>query len=422
LALWIDKSDDGGKRWGKRRLLLVLGIILNLGFLAYFKYANFFVSNLGATITPLASWAEKWKAIALPLGISFYTFQGLSYLIDVYRRQVPATKDFIRFGCYLTMFPQLVAGPIVRYSSIAEELAKRTLSAEHCSDGINRFVVGLAKKVLIADTLGKVADAAFSIHADQLSAWAAWPGILCYTLQIYYDFSGYSDMAIGIGKIMGFSFPENFNYPYISRSIGEFWRRWHMSLSTWFRDYLYIPMGGSRVASWRICLNLFIVFALCGFWHGAAWGFMVWGAYYGIILVIERLIPAIPGKFPRFLQHLYVVFIFVMGWVVFRADTLKEARHYYKALFGWYDGTYMQQKVWLKLFQGDVYLAFLLGIIFATPILPWIKKKFDPITRQPGWKGATVYTIQCVAVIALLFICLLPLFGATYHPFIYFRF
>jgi alginate O-acetyltransferase complex protein AlgI len=181
-------------------------------------------------------------------------------------------------------------------------------------------------------------------------------------------------------------------------------------------------MGGSRVASWRICLNLFIVFALCGFWHGAAWGFMVWGAYYGIILVIERLIPAIPGKFPRFLQHLYVVFIFVMGWVVFRADTLKEARHYYKALFGWYDGTYMQQKVWLKLFQGDVYLAFLLGIIFATPILPWIKKKFDPITRQPGWKGATVYTIQCVAVIALLFICLLPLFGATYHPFIYFRF
>jgi alginate O-acetyltransferase complex protein AlgI len=181
-------------------------------------------------------------------------------------------------------------------------------------------------------------------------------------------------------------------------------------------------MGGSRVAPWRICLNLFIVFALCGFWHGAAWGFMVWGAYYGIILVIERLVPAIPGKFPRFLQHLYVVFIFVMGWVVFRADTLKEARHYYKALFCWYDGTYMQQKVWLKLFQGDVYLAFLLGIIFATPILPWIKKKFDSITRQPGWKGATVYTMQCVAVIALLFICLLPLFGATYHPFIYFRF
>ncbi|KAF1077547.1 Peptidoglycan O-acetyltransferase [Halodesulfovibrio sp. MK-HDV] len=255
--------------------------------------------------------------ISLPLGVSFYVFQAASYLIDVYRKEVAPSRNIINFGCYLTMFPQLVAGPIVRYSQIADELITRHISLDNCAYGISRFIIGLAKKILIADTLGRVADAAFTVPNGALSAEGAWIGLICYAFQIYFDFSGYSDMAIGIGRMLGFTFPENFNYPYSADSIQNFWKRWHMSLSTWFQDYLYIPLGGNRKGTLRTYLNLIVVFLLCGFWHGANWTFMAWGGYYGVFLVLERAFPSFYKRIPKLLKHIYVIVIVFGGWVLF---------------------------------------------------------------------------------------------------------
>lgn len=410
-----------------RNRIFTLGLILNLLLLGYFKYMNFFVDNgilhILNSLLPNSLNISEFAKISLPLGISFYTFQGISYIIDVYRRDIPACRSIIDFGCYLTMFPQLVAGPIVRYSSIAKELRGRSLSIEQFSKGAQRFIIGLAKKLLIADTLGRVADAAFSIPVEQLSPLAAWAGIVCYTLQIYYDFSGYSDMAIGIGRMLGFTFPENFNYPYIARGIQEFWRRWHLTLSGWFKDYLYIPLGGNRHGILRTCLNLLIVFALCGFWHGAGWFFLVWGLWHGAFLILERVLPRFPQCLPRPLQHGYALLVIMLGWVIFRANDATHALGYMQGLLGFHALGVQTNHVWIQLFSGDVYIALFLGALFSAPILPILSIWWERLRVNTGnVQNIFIDATPLLASILLLYICMLPLFGATYSAFIYFRF
>lgn len=415
-----------GLKKSTEKTILAIGVILNLALLGGYKYLNFLTENaawLMGKISPTHDYSSWITDIALPLGISFYTFQGLSYLIDIYRKHISADKSFVEFACYLTMFPQLVAGPIIRYADIENELHELRQSPDKFMEGASRFTMGLAKKLFIADAVGSVADAAFGGAAGDLSAGSAWIGILCYTLQIYYDFSAYSDMAIGLGKMLGFTFPENFNYPYISRSLTEFWKRWHISLSSWLRDYLYIPLGGNRKGHNRTYINLFIVFILCGLWHGASWVFIIWGLFHGCILVLERIFPSIPGKFPRVVQHVYTIFLFMMGWVVFRADTAMHAFEYYNVLFsGGVDGI-TSGKVMLLFHSGDVYLALLLGILFSAPLVTRLKNKWNACLEKRSSTGiALMESLRFSGVILIFIACLLPLFGATYNAFIYFRF
>ena len=308
---------DAGKpgRHRRRQWLLTIAVAANLGMLVYFKYLNFLLVTLGRVGLGLS-----WEHVVLPLGISFFIFQAMSYTIDVYRGDVPPARDPVAFACYITMFPQLVAGPIVRYLDVANQLRCRTISAEKMASGIRRFIIGLAKKVLVANQMAILADQSFALSSTEISFGAAWMGTLAYTLQIYFDFSGYSDMAIGLGRMFGFEFLENFNYPYIARSVQDFWRRWHISLSTWFRDYLYIPLGGNRGSVAGTCFNLLAVFALCGFWHGASVNFLLWGLFHGVFLMLERICR---GHFraPRLLGHVYTLVVVMFGWVLFRAET-----------------------------------------------------------------------------------------------------
>lgn len=410
-----------------RRFALGIGIFLNILFLCYFKYMNFFVANgalsLVNILLPKSLSITSVATIMLPLGISFYTFQGMSYLIDVYRGDVHSTRNIVNFGSYLTMFPQLVAGPIVRYASIADALCHRKLTLQSFAHGAERFIIGLAKKLLIADTLGRVADAAFALPTNELSPLAAWAGIICYTLQIYYDFSGYSDMAIGMGKMLGFSFPENFNYPYISRSIQDFWRRWHITLSGWFRDYLYIPLGGNKHGVLRTAVNLWIVFALCGFWHGAAWSFLLWGLYHGTFLVLERLFPRFFATLPRCIQHVYTIAVFMGGWVIFRARDVHHAKQYFKGLVGYWELGVQTNRVWVELFAYDVYIALIIGIIGVMPLMPYMQRWWEGMSSK---LNPTLFSVgeflRMASMLALFCLCLMPLFGATYNAFIYFRF
>lgn len=417
----ISKSSD------YRKLMTAIGVILNICVLGYFKYFNFFMDIIGIDLmNAIINDNHKIKtviSVALPLGISFYIFQGISYLIDVYRGDVKATANFINFACYITLFPQLVAGPIVRYSQIEQELTARKISAERFSKGAARFIMGLAKKLLIADTLGRVADAAFAVPHGELSAIGAWLGIVSYSLQIYFDFSAYSDMAIGIGNMLGFTFPENFNYPYISKSAKEFWRRWHISLSSWFRDYLYIPLGGNRAGRTREYFNQIIVFALCGLWHGASVMFLLWGLYHGFFLTIEKLFPKILDKIPVFFRHIYAIFMFMFGWVLFRANDMEQALNYYKSLFGSYGEKIHEGDIWLNAFAGDYVLALIIGIVLSAPVFPFIKKKYDDIVNSAN--AAPLFFIlsaRNIMLLVLLVICFMPLFGSSFKAFIYFRF
>lgn len=428
VALFVCRHSGvlrGRERW--RRWVLILGIGLDLGLLVFFKYMNFIVDNGGVAlldaVLPRSLGIGHVARIALPLGISFFTFEGISYIVDAYRGNVAITHSAINFGCYLTMFPHLVAGPVVRYTDIVGAMTERRLSIGEFAGGVERFILGLAKKVLIADTLGNVADAAFAVPGAQLSAPAAWIGLVCYSLQIYYDFSGYSDMAIGLAHMMGFTFPENFNYPYISRSIREFWRRWHITLSTWFRDYLYIPLGGNRRGPRRTALNLVVVFALCGFWHGAQWTFLVWGLYHGAFLVVERVFPGFFERLPRPARHVYGILAFMLGWVVFRAHDFPHALSYYAALVGLHTAGVQTNLVWMQFFAGDVYLALAVGIVGSAPVVPWLgrlwRERLDAVRPAlAGWLEAA----RLCAVYALFLVCLMPLFGATYSAFIYYRF
>ncbi len=412
---------ESPRKRGWRLLILWLAVAANLGMLIYFKYMNFLVGalgNLGVEV-PLES-------VVLPLGISFFIFQAMSYTIDVYQGTVPPAREPIAFACYITMFPQLVAGPIVRYCDVASQLRRRVLSPEKAASGVRRFIIGLAKKVLIANQVALLADKAFALGADEVTFGAAWIGTIAYTLQIYFDFSGYSDMAIGLGRMFGFDFLENFNYPYLSRSVQEFWRRWHISLSTWFRDYLYIPLGGNRSTKVRTYFNLWVVFALCGFWHGASVNFLAWGMYHGFFLVVERMFRG-RGVGSRVLGHLYTLLVVMFGWVLFRAETWSQTMVLWKAMIGLGSALPGGSEIWLW-FGKDVRLAMAAGALFSIPVVPVLRPWIQSVlsghsSEKDGEGGMALYMALRLAVIGTLFGACVPLLVAeTYNPFIYFRF
>ncbi|MGI6239277.1 MAG: MBOAT family O-acyltransferase [Christensenellales bacterium] len=403
MAVSIAVNHLFAQRVRTSRAAYAAGIAFNLALLGTFKYLDMLIES--------ANWALKLNlplsGIALPIGISFYTFQTMSYLIDVRRGDVDAQRNPLRFATYVVMFPQLIAGPIVRYVDISRELGAVDIGMDSAAAGVRRFCVGLAKKALIANSAAEIADAAFGAHA-QLSFDAAWLGVIAYAVQIYFDFSGYSDMAIGMGRMLGFRFLENFDYPYIARSVREFWRRWHISLSTWFRDYLYIPLGGSRKGSLRTARNLVIVFALCGLWHGASWSFVIWGLWHGIFLCFER-IPAVKRALSGALggiARVYTLLVVLIGWVLFRADTLGQAMEYLQRMFSLNFGAGMDAGTLLDWRKG---VLLVIGILFCAK---W---------RRPR-AGAWTDVAYTIASFALLILSMLSLAGGTYNPFIYFRF
>jgi alginate O-acetyltransferase complex protein AlgI len=414
LARWIDRARRGrGARAG-----LVTAVVINIGLLVIFKYANFLTDNVNVLLATLRLPPLVVPPIELPIGISFFTFQALSYVIDVYRRDVPVQRNPFALGLYIALFPQLIAGPIVRYHDVARQIVERTVTRSDFAAGVERFVIGLGKKVLIANTLAGPADLIFSVPGDQLTTGVAWFGVLCYSLQIYFDFSGYSDMAIGLGLMLGFRFLENFDYPYISRSVTEFWRRWHISLSTWFRDYLYIPLGGSRVAPVRVYLNLLTVFLLCGLWHGASWTFVIWGLFHGAFLVLERRgLSGLIGRWWSPLRHVYVLLVVMVSWVFFRSATLGEAWGFLGAMAGLASGAGQHLGLYL---DGEKLLVVAAGLLGAAPIGPlvrgWCERARSPFT------DGLVGLCRIAAMTAILLVSSMLLAAGTYNPFIYFRF
>lgn len=396
-----------------RQCWLTAALVFNLSLLGFFKYANFLVNNLNILLSGIQLPQVYLPAVHLPIGISFFTFQAIAYVMDVYRRKIAAQNEVFKLGLYISLFPQLIAGPIVRYTQIHEALDQRVSTLESRALGVQRFVIGLAKKVLIADTLGLVADQIFALPDGTMEASTAWLGILAYTFQIYYDFSAYSDMAIGLGQIFGFHFPENFNYPYISRSLREFWQRWHISLSTWFRDYLYIPLGGNRISRTRTFFNLGLVFFLCGLWHGASWNFIIWGLFHGCFLILER---TAFGKWleasPNWMQHFYLLTVVVIGWVFFRAEDLDQAMQYFAALLGQSDSPRYYPGLYLN---PEIQVALVLALAFAGPIFPIIQKA----SQRQGIFGQALYLS---ALLGLFLWSLTTIMASSYQPFIYFRF
>lgn len=406
---------------GKKKIGLFISILANLGFLFFFKYSNFTFDNFNLLLDKLGLYSEALSnlpKIALPIGISFYTFQTLSYSIDVYRGNIKANRSFIDFATYVTMFPQLVAGPIIRYADIYTDLKERVTTSTDFAIGCERFIVGLAKKVLLANTFAYVADQIFGLPNYSLSSPIAWLGIICYSFQIYYDFSGYSDMAIGLGRILGFKFLENFQYPYISQSIKEFWRRWHISLSHWFRDYVYISLGGNRKGPFRTYLNLGIVFFVTGLWHGASWNFVVWGFIHGFFLIIERMgFDKVLEKLWKPVRHFYALFIAVNAWVFFRADDLPSAIDYFSAMYG-LNGANQSLVSVSRYINVESLLMTIFAIIFASPLYLRLKSYLE--SRE---SSSIIFT--SVFVVSLLFIFILSIIyvsASSYNPFIYFRF
>lgn len=346
----------------------------------------------------------------MPIGISFFTFQGITYLIDLYHGNVKAEKNPFTLGLYISLFPQLIAGPIVRYIDIRQQISHRTTDLNKCYQGVKRFITGMAKKVILANTVGEIADYIFSSNYENLGILCAWLGIICYTFQIYYDFSGYSDMAIGLGKIFGFEFKENFDYPYVAKSICEFWRRWHISLSSFFRDYLYIPLGGNRK---HVYANLIIVFICTGLWHGASWNFLFWGLWHGFFIIIERLFSKKTFKFPSFFNWLYTISIVVIGWVFFRIETLKDVFLYLKALIVPMDSPLFDLSYYINGYTG---LILILCCLFSGNFRQLFMKKTHVVNMEK------YYVIEDVVLIVLFIMCVLNIMSATYNPFIYFRF
>ncbi|MDL5510258.1 MBOAT family O-acyltransferase [Arenibacter sp. M-2] len=404
------------------KLILVLAVLTNISFLIYYKYYGFILENIQG-LGPFDN--ITISEIALPIGISFYTFQSLSYCIDVYRKEVSSQKNPLNLGLYISLFPQLIAGPIVRYHDIDKQITNRTIEKDVFVDGILQFVRGLVKKMIFANTAAIIADQTFAVAAENLPTSLAWIGILCYALQIYFDFSGYSDMALGLGKMFGFKFAINFDYPYISKSIQEFWRRWHISLSTWFRDYLYIPLGGSRGKKWTIYRNLIIVFLITGIWHGASWNFVIWGLFHGTFLILERVGgKKILSKMPTFLQHFYAVVVVLFGWVFFRSETLAYAMGYFKSMLGFTNGTDYTPFAELDNF---VLTILILGVIIATPIRGKVinlVKEFESgkfFQDNPIYFGFKKFTILMLMVVAFV-VCAMQIASNSYNPFIYFRF
>ncbi len=424
-SAWVNDSSSNHLR--ARKLLFILGITLNLTLLGFYKYVNFLVLNLNLSLSWFDLGSIDIRRVSAPLGISFFTFHALSYLADTYQSRGMPQKDPLRLALYLAVFPKLLAGPILQYRHAEDQLAERRSTVEAFLVGIRRFIIGLGKKVLIANPLAAVADKVFSIPAGELGFDVAWLGIVCFTLQIYFDFSGYTDMAIGLGKTFGFEFPENFNYPYVSQSIQEFWRRWHISLSSWFRDYLYIPLGGNRCSPVKHYRNLIVVFVLCGAWHGAGWNYIVWGLWYGFFLIVETLQC---GRLLRIawrpLRHFYALGVIVIGWVFFRADTLSYAFRYLKAMMG-FSPTVSGQYYLEQYLDNEVLLIMVLGAMASMPIGEYLKKATGSLTREgPGLLSrTTAYSVSLVQIAVLGFLFLLSCMavaGGTHSPFIYFKF
>ncbi|MBQ8670009.1 MAG: MBOAT family protein, partial [Oscillospiraceae bacterium] len=392
------------------KLMVASSLILNLGLLGIFKYSDFFIS----TINSITGLSIPLMGISLPIGISFYTFQTISYVIDVYRGKVPAQRSYSKFLMYVSMYPQLVAGPIVRYSSVMAEVENRKLSFGHFSAGVSRFCIGLLKKVYVANHAGELASIYLDGDLSKLSTPSAWFGLLMYTLQIYYDFSGYSDMAIGLGRMFGFSFPENFNYPYISRSISEFWRRWHISLGSFFRDYLYIPLGGNRH---HLARNLLVVWFLTGMWHGASWNFILWGLFYGLLILLERLLLGKTLCRVPVINRLYTMFCVVIGWALFYFTDLSRLGQFLQILFG--AGGASDPVLGITL-QNNLF--WLIGVAaFCAPLAPtfwsWLLglMRTDAGIESVGW-------VQTLMNVFILVACTALLVGQSYNPFLYFRF
>ncbi|MDF1572260.1 MAG: MBOAT family protein [Bacteroidales bacterium] len=401
----------------QKKWLLIATLLLNVGILLYFKYANFFMENFNDVLGSFGISNLKWTAIALPIGISFYTFQSLSYCVDVYRGVRPPLQRASDFLLYIIMFPQLIAGPIVRFNTIAEQLTDRTSDGSDRILGFYRFTIGLAKKVLIANVMGKYADLYMSGNLLQLSSTEAWLGLLAYTFQIYFDFAGYSDMAIGIGRMLGFSFPENFNNPYTSRSITEFWRRWHITLSAWMRDYLYIPLGGSRVNTrLRLFMNLWIVFLISGLWHGASWNFVLWGAYHGLFLVLDRLfLKNLLDRAGTVIPTVFTFLVAVLGWVVFRLETFDQAMTYYGRLFAF---DFQPVEIIHKL---DMVIIMAIAFFFSFVTMSRFGRQLERTVYYDQY-SLKRYLIMG-AVVVLLFMLSVGSIAATgFNPFIYFRF
>lgn len=397
IALWMDKSSKP-KKW------LIIDLVFNIGLLFFFKYTNFFLDN----INNLFNLNIKFLSISLPIGISFYTFQILTYVIDVYKSKVPVQKSIINLGCYISAFPQLIAGPIVRYETVNEELNDRCEDIEGFATGIRRFIIGLFKKCVIANEMAYVADTLFGSSIASLGTIGMIVGGVAFTFQIYFDFSGYSDMAIGLGKMLGFNYLENFNYPYVARTITDFWRRWHISLSTFFRDYVYIPLGGNRCKRVRHIFNLFVVWALTGLWHGASWNFVFWGLFYFILLVLEKFIFKKIDKLPAFLGHLYTFSLVTFGFIIFYftdTSTLIEA---IKTLFGAHGLGNMMIFTHYQIFKLKTIIIFVLSAFASTPI-------FKPIFDKKN-KFSDIY------IIILFIISIISILASSYNPFIYFRF
>lgn len=411
----------------RAKFALVISLLFNLMLLSFFKYGNFIVANLNTFLTHLNFPPLYLTDIHLPIGISFFTFQAISYNIDVYRCETKPQTSLINIGVYIALFPQLIAGPIVRYRDIAKSLLDRKISSIDFSQGIERFLLGLSKKVLLANPLGLAADKIFALPLTELNSPLTWLGASCYTLQIYYDFSGYSDMAIGLGRMFGFRFLENFNYPYISKSIQEFWHRWHISLSSWFRDYLYIPLGGNKKGTIRTYLNLLTVFLLCGLWHGASWTFVCWGLYHGFFLMLER---SVLGKIIRQVwtpaRHIITMIIVIVGWVIFRAENLGNGIEFISIMFGLTEGS---GRNLLNVYLDKKLITEIVFALFLTvPILPLYYQKLrafqainDTQTKLLAIK-VILETGRLATLITLTYFTVISLSAGVYNPFIYFRF
>jgi alginate O-acetyltransferase complex protein AlgI len=411
-ALAAAKAQHIKKRW------LLTSILMNVGLLVYFKYANFFVENFNAALTGIGMENVEWTKIALPIGISFYTFQTLTYSIDVFRGTSEPLKKLTNYLLYITLFPQMIAGPIVRYNSIAKQITDRVETWDERLYGLYRFGIGLGKKVLIANVLGGYASDVMGANVAWIDTPAAWLAVLAYGMQIYFDFSGYSDMAIGIGKMMGFTFPENFNNPYVARSVTDFWRRWHITLGTWMRDYLYIPLGGSRSTSLaRIYMNLWIVFLISGFWHGASWNFVVWGAFHGFFLVIERLfLGKLLKKLGGFVSIIYTFVMVMISWAIFAIEDISVLGKYLKKMF-WLappSGKFIEP---LPGFYGILIIALLFSFI---TLLPQGQKLHDRIFSDKLQLSGSI--IAAVGTLLLLCLSIAYITSSDFNPFIYFRF
>lgn len=407
-GILIHKSN----KQNTKRIYLVLSLLINIGVLIYYKYTGFLVNSCN----DIFNTSITIKKIIMPLGISFYTFKGVSYIVDVYRKEVPANKKFVDLGLYISFFPQILAGPIVRYKTMEKQLKDRKENFDLFISGIERFILGCGKKIFIANTIAQISDDIFSLNVSNLPTSTAWIGAIAYTFQIYFDFSAYSDMAIGICRMFGFEVQENFNYPYISKSITEFWRRWHISLGTWFREYVYISLGGNRVRVIRNIFNLLVVWSLTGLWHGASMNFVLWGLLYFILLVVEKfLFNEILNKTTSILRHIYVMFFVMIGWVLFRSPDIKFAIIYLKRMFIFND-VFSIDKI-SKYYLSQYSILFIVCIVFSTPIYLYLQNKTKGILNYKVFfygKMIFIYTIFIISIIYLL--------NSTFNPFIYFKF